>query len=143
MRQRFMHFNFVILLFFFLSGCAGMQTEYDQLKQAHNEHIQRSSYTSDITDDDDVNDVTKDVDQNKDGVSGGDDEMMAEARLLRQHKGRLEARMRVLEEHNQQLDAQLKRLRSLLNSCHAVRHRRGRLAPNFNLQRCFNLFMAA
>ena len=25
-----MHFNFVILLFFFLSGCAGMQTEYDQ-----------------------------------------------------------------------------------------------------------------
>ena len=29
MRQRFMQFNFAILLLFFLSGCAGMQTGYD------------------------------------------------------------------------------------------------------------------
>lgn len=40
--------------------------------------------------------------------------MMAEARLLRQHKGRLEARMQILEEHNRQLEAQLQRLRKLL-----------------------------
>lgn len=39
---------------------------------------------------------------------------MAEARLLRQHKGRLEARMQILEEHNRQLEAQLQRLRKLL-----------------------------
>ncbi|CAK1594213.1 unnamed protein product [Parnassius mnemosyne] len=44
-----------------------------------------------------------------------DQEMMAEARLLRQHKGRLEARMHILEEHNRQLEAQLQRLRTLLD----------------------------
>lgn len=42
-------------------------------------------------------------------------DMMAEARLLRQHKGRLEARMQILEEHNRQLEAQLQRLRRLLD----------------------------
>uniref|UniRef100_A0A1B6CLU7 Dystrophin n=1 Tax=Clastoptera arizonana TaxID=38151 RepID=A0A1B6CLU7_9HEMI len=41
--------------------------------------------------------------------------MAAEARLLRQHKGRLEARMQILEDHNRQLEAQLQRLRQLLN----------------------------
>ncbi|KAK6187729.1 hypothetical protein SNE40_005688 [Patella caerulea] len=46
---------------------------------------------------------------------GGDDEMLAEARLLRQHKGRLESRMGILEDHNRQLAAQLQRLRQLLN----------------------------
>ncbi|XP_045538015.1 dystrophin [Papilio machaon] len=45
----------------------------------------------------------------------GDQDMMAEARLLRQHKGRLEARMHILEEHNRQLEAQLQRLRTLLH----------------------------
>ncbi|XP_078471605.1 dystrophin-like isoform X1 [Lampetra planeri] len=41
-------------------------------------------------------------------------ELVAEARLLRQHKGRLESRMQVLEDHNRQLESQLLRLRSLL-----------------------------
>lgn len=41
-------------------------------------------------------------------------DMMAEAKLLRQHKGRLEARMQILEDHNKQLEAQLTRLRQLL-----------------------------
>lgn len=40
---------------------------------------------------------------------------MAEAKLLRQHKGRLEARMQILEDHNRQLEAQLQRLRQLLD----------------------------
>ena len=44
-----------------------------------------------------------------------DGEMLAEAKLLRQHKGRLELRMHVLEEHNQQLEWQLSRLRQLLD----------------------------
>uniref|UniRef100_A0A8D8ZRN6 Protein detached n=1 Tax=Cacopsylla melanoneura TaxID=428564 RepID=A0A8D8ZRN6_9HEMI len=43
-----------------------------------------------------------------------DMEMAAEAKLLRQHKGRLEARMQILEDHNRQLEAQLQRLRQLL-----------------------------
>ena len=50
----------------------------------------------------------------------GDVDTVAEARLLRQHKGRLEARMRVLEEHNEQLDSQLKRLRQLLHDSEQV-----------------------
>ena len=41
-------------------------------------------------------------------------EMLAEAMLLRQHKGRLEGRMKILEDHNKQLEAQLRRLRHLL-----------------------------
>ncbi|XP_066143524.1 dystrophin [Euwallacea fornicatus] len=41
-------------------------------------------------------------------------DVLAEARLLRQHKGRLEARMQILEDHNRQLEAQLKRLKQLL-----------------------------
>lgn len=45
----------------------------------------------------------------------GDNDMAAEARLLRQHKGRLEARMQILEDHNRQLEAQLQRLRQLLD----------------------------
>lgn len=46
-------------------------------------------------------------------------DLLAEAKLLRQHKGRLEARMHILEEHNKQLESQLHRLRQLL---HQVTH---------------------
>lgn len=45
----------------------------------------------------------------------GDVDMATEAKMLRQHKGRLEARMQILEEHNRQLEAQLQRLRQLLD----------------------------
>ncbi|CAB3368934.1 Hypothetical predicted protein [Cloeon dipterum] len=48
------------------------------------------------------------------GPAPGSD-MLAEAKLLRQHKGRLEARMQILEDHNRQLEAQLQRLRQLLD----------------------------
>lgn len=47
--------------------------------------------------------------------------MIAEAKLLRQHKGRLETRMQILEDHNRQLEAQLQRLRQLLDEPNAVR----------------------
>lgn len=46
--------------------------------------------------------------------------MLAEAKLLRQHKGRLEARMQILEDHNRQLEAQLHRLRQLLDEVTAI-----------------------
>ncbi|XP_051909445.1 utrophin isoform X3 [Hippocampus zosterae] len=42
-------------------------------------------------------------------------DLLAEAKLLRQHKGRLEARMHILEDHNKQLESQLHRLRQLLH----------------------------
>ncbi|XP_061560376.1 utrophin isoform X3 [Phycodurus eques] len=42
-------------------------------------------------------------------------DLLAEAKLLRQHKGRLEARMLILEDHNKQLESQLHRLRQLLH----------------------------
>ncbi|XP_049613877.1 utrophin isoform X8 [Syngnathus scovelli] len=42
-------------------------------------------------------------------------DLLAEAKLLRQHKGRLEARMHILEDHNKQLESQLYRLRQLLH----------------------------
>ncbi|XP_064875737.1 dystrophin-related protein 2-like [Oncorhynchus nerka] len=43
-----------------------------------------------------------------------DEELLAEARVLRQHKTRLETRMQILEDHNKQLESQLQRLRELL-----------------------------
>nr|XP_031832544.1 utrophin-like isoform X2 [Nomia melanderi] len=46
-------------------------------------------------------------------------DMIAEAKLLRQHKGRLETRMQILEDHNRQLEAQLQRLRQLLDEPNA------------------------
>ncbi|XP_035377237.1 utrophin-like isoform X3 [Electrophorus electricus] len=50
------------------------------------------------------------------GVAGPDEaDLLAEAKLLRQHKGRLEARMQILEDHNRQLESQLYRLRQLLH----------------------------
>ena len=42
--------------------------------------------------------------------------ILAEARLLRQHEDRLEARMKILENHNRLLDSQLKQLRNMLNT---------------------------
>jgi hypothetical protein len=42
-------------------------------------------------------------------------QMLNEARMLRQHEDRLEARMRILENHNRLLDTQLKQLKGLLN----------------------------
>ncbi len=53
------------------------------------------------------------------GENNRDQEMVAEAKLLRQHKGRLEARMQILEDHNRQLEAQLMRLRQLLEQVRA------------------------
>ncbi|XP_028840391.1 dystrophin-related protein 2-like isoform X2 [Denticeps clupeoides] len=47
--------------------------------------------------------------------SGGQEvALLAEAKVLRQHKGRLETRMQILEDHNRQLESQLQRLRKVL-----------------------------
>ncbi|XP_025099305.1 dystrophin-like isoform X11 [Pomacea canaliculata] len=76
-----------------------LQEEYNRLREA------RESRESSTLSEDGGN------------ISGNirDEEMLAEAKLLRQHKGRLEARMRILEDHNHQLEAQLARLRQLLD----------------------------
>ena len=47
-------------------------------------------------------------------IESQDEDLLAEAKLLRQHKERLESRMRILEDHNRQLESQLNRLRTLL-----------------------------
>lgn len=59
--------------------------------------------------------VTEEEEQEAPPTPCRDEEMLAEAKLLRQHKGRLEARMQILEDHNRQLEAQLDRLRQLLD----------------------------
>ena len=82
-----------------------LQSEYDQLKQAQYEQQTKSPYDN----------VIDEIQRNGELSSESRDaEMIAEAKLLRQHKGRLEARMQILEDHNNQLDAQLRRLRQLL-----------------------------
>ncbi|XP_055379171.1 dystrophin-like isoform X2 [Condylostylus longicornis] len=68
--------------------------------------------------------TTPDESQNNAIPSGGQgQDMMAEAKLLRQHKGRLEARMQILEDHNRQLEAQLQRLRQLLEEPNSAAHK--------------------
>ncbi|XP_052810329.1 dystrophin-like isoform X2 [Mya arenaria] len=78
-----------------------LQAEYDRLR-TQQEHNNNKSQIEDLP-----------------GIDGEfpshDAEMLAEAKLLRQHKGRLEARMRILEDHNRQLEGQLQRLRHLLD----------------------------
>lgn len=75
---------------------ASLQAEYERLKL-------KQTPTSTPNDD------------SQQGNGGQSQDMMAEAKLLRQHKGRLEARMQILEDHNRQLEAQLQRLRQLLD----------------------------
>lgn len=43
-------------------------------------------------------------------------EILHEAKMLREHKDRLESRMKLLEVHNNQLEMQLGKLRQLLNA---------------------------
>uniref|UniRef100_A0A8C2D9W2 Dystrophin related protein 2 n=1 Tax=Cyprinus carpio TaxID=7962 RepID=A0A8C2D9W2_CYPCA len=52
-----------------------------------------------------------------------DQELLAEARILRQHKTRLETRMQILEDHNKQLESQLCRLRELLLQVRFTRYK--------------------
>ncbi|XP_078067790.1 dystrophin-related protein 2 [Mustelus asterias] len=76
-----------------------LQEEYRRLKWQHEEAAISSS--------------VKEGSPNS-PLSPRDTELLAEARLLRQHKTRLETRMQILEDHNKQLESQLKRLRELL-----------------------------
>uniref|UniRef100_A0A671RXS4 Dystrophin-like n=1 Tax=Sinocyclocheilus anshuiensis TaxID=1608454 RepID=A0A671RXS4_9TELE len=78
-----------------------LQAEYDRLKKAHDQ-----KGLSPLPSPPQMLPVSP--------QSPRDAELIAEAKLLRQHKGRLEARMQILEDHNKQLESQLKRLRQLL-----------------------------
>ncbi|KAF6728342.1 Utrophin [Oryzias melastigma] len=75
-----------------------LQREYELLKEQHGQRGVQSGSPSEAS-------------------SGLPDEadLLAEAKLLRQHKGRLEDRMHILENHNKQLENQLHRLRQLLH----------------------------
>ena len=44
-----------------------------------------------------------------------DAEILQEAKMLREHKGRLESRMKILEDHNSQLESQLGKLKMMLH----------------------------
>ncbi|XP_032999821.1 utrophin isoform X2 [Lacerta agilis] len=78
-----------------------LQIEYEQLKE---QHLRRGINAPSSPPDSAVSPQH----------TSEDAELIAEAKLLRQHKGRLEARMQILEDHNKQLESQLHRLRQLL-----------------------------
>uniref|UniRef100_A0A8C4JEE9 Utrophin n=1 Tax=Dromaius novaehollandiae TaxID=8790 RepID=A0A8C4JEE9_DRONO len=78
-----------------------LQIEYEQLKE---QHLRRG-----------ISPLASPPDSVVSPQHASEDaELIAEAKLLRQHKGRLEARMQILEDHNKQLESQLHRLRQLL-----------------------------
>ncbi|XP_039997801.1 dystrophin [Xiphias gladius] len=85
-----------------------LQAEYDRLKKAHDR-----KGLSPLPSPPEMLPVSP--------QSARDAELIAEAKLLRQHKGRLEARMQILEDHNKQLESQLHRLRQLLEQVCRVR----------------------
>uniref|UniRef100_A0A8C7QPP8 Utrophin n=1 Tax=Oncorhynchus mykiss TaxID=8022 RepID=A0A8C7QPP8_ONCMY len=64
----------------------------------------------------------------------GEADLLAEAKLLRQHKSRLEDRMHKLEEHNKQLESQLHRLRQLLHQPEMDSRVNGVLSPSMQEQ---------
>nr|XP_030143114.3 dystrophin isoform X17 [Taeniopygia guttata] len=101
-----------------------LQAEYDRLKQQH-EHKGLSPLPSPP----EMMPVSP--------QSPRDAELIAEAKLLRQHKGRLEARMQILEDHNKQLESQLHRLRQLLEQPQADAKVNGTTlsSPSTSLQR--------
>ena len=49
------------------------------------------------------------------GAVPSDVEILHEAKMLREHKGRLESRMKILEDHNIQLESQLGKLKMMLH----------------------------
>lgn len=101
-RKHILTFEIIPIAFFFpLPNLPRtLQREYEQLKEQHG---QRGGPAGGPWE--------------PEGSSAHLDEadLLAEAKLLRQHKGRLEARMHILEEHNKQLESQLHRLRQLLH----------------------------
>ncbi|MXQ97954.1 hypothetical protein E5288_WYG002264 [Bos mutus] len=101
-----------------------LQAEYDRLKEQH-EHKGLSPLPS-------PPEMMPTSPQ-----SPRDAELIAEAKLLRQHKGRLEARMQILEDHNKQLESQLHRLRQLLEQPQAEAKVNGTTvsSPSTSLQR--------
>nr|XP_014433950.1 dystrophin isoform X7 [Pelodiscus sinensis] len=101
-----------------------LQAEYDRLKQQH-DHKGLSPLPSPP----EMMPISP--------QSPRDAELIAEAKLLRQHKGRLEARMQILEDHNKQLESQLHRLRQLLEQPQADAKENGTTlsSPSTSLQR--------
>ena len=82
-----------------------LQIEYDRLKQVQDDDVAPPAAPASMALDSSV----------ELEAESREAEMLAEAKLLRQHKGRLETRMQILEDHNRQLEAQLMRLRQLLD----------------------------
>ncbi|KAM9567429.1 dystrophin isoform 13-T13 [Guaruba guarouba] len=101
-----------------------LQAEYDHLKQQHDR-----KGLSPLPSPPEMMPVSP--------QSPRDAELIAEAKLLRQHKGRLEARMQILEDHNKQLESQLHRLRQLLEQPQADAKVNGTTlsSPSASLQR--------
>ncbi|XP_024146227.1 dystrophin isoform X3 [Oryzias melastigma] len=75
-----------------------LQREYELLKEQHGQRGVQSGSPSEAS-----------------SALPDEADLLAEAKLLRQHKGRLEDRMHILENHNKQLENQLHRLRQLLH----------------------------
>ncbi|XP_053338740.1 utrophin-like isoform X2 [Clarias gariepinus] len=76
-----------------------LRREYEQLREQQRQRGAESVMSTESTE----------------GAVPDEADLLAEAKLLRQHKGRLEARMQILEDHNKQLESQLYRLRQLLH----------------------------
>ncbi len=109
------YFTFIWIIISFF--CRKLQSEYDRLKKAHDR-----KGLSPLPSPPEMLPVSP--------QSARDAELIAEAKLLRQHKGRLEARMQILEDHNKQLESQLHRLRQLLEQVHTHLHMQSILTPN-------------
>uniref|UniRef100_A0A4W5K6T4 WW domain-containing protein n=1 Tax=Hucho hucho TaxID=62062 RepID=A0A4W5K6T4_9TELE len=104
-----------------------LQREYEQLKEQHGGQRGPGS----------VGHWDPEVSSQPRGPDEAD--LLAEAKMLRQHKGRLEARMHILEEHNKQLESQLHRLRQLLHQPEMDSRVNGLSSPSMQERGCVKL----
>lgn len=93
---------------------ATLQAEYERLRSQQSPSMS-FSFSSSPDDATPIPHQTGGIAASGNAASDVERDMLAEARLLRQHKTRLEGRMKILEEHNRQLETQLSRLRQLLD----------------------------
>lgn len=85
--------------------CRSLQLEYDSLRQSN-----------------DMASAVRPLDMSAGDDPATNEAMIAEAKALRLHKSRLEARMKILDEHNKQLEAQLAKLKLLLDEVRVYHH---------------------
>ena len=98
---------------------ANLQEEYQHLKASSNNSSVSGGSTTTASGATGSNNMSSSKQQ---PFVPSDAEILQEAKMLREHKGRLETRMKILEDHNSQLESQLGKLKMMLHDVSSPWH---------------------